>query len=55
MKMVDNKLWRFNIKNQACCYLDDLIIINDFEFGNIIFDEKSYENIFLYYFACIIS
>ena len=31
-----------------CCYFDYIIKIEDFDFGNILLDEKSYENILIY-------
>ena len=42
------ELKEINIKNRKCYYLDDIIEIEDFDFGNISIDEKSYENILLY-------
>ena len=37
-----------NIKNGTCYYFDDIIKIEDFNFGNILIDEKSYENVLVY-------
>ena len=31
-----------------CCYFNDIIEIEDFDFDNILKDEKSYENILVY-------
>ena len=31
-----------------CYYFDDIIKFEDFNFGNILLDEKSYENILIY-------
>ena len=45
--MVDKKLKQIDIKNHTP-YFDDLINVNDLDFGNLL-DEKSYDNIFLYY------
>ena len=33
-----------------CYYLDDIIKFEDFNFDNILLDEKSYESILIYYF-----
>ena len=35
-------------KNHACSYFDNIINIKDFDFDNILLDEKSYENILVY-------
>ena len=35
-------------KNCTCYYFDDIINIKDFDFDNILLDEKSYENILVY-------
>ena len=45
--MADNKLKQIDIKNNTR-YFDDLININDLDFGNLL-HKKSYDNIFLYY------
>ena len=37
-----------NIKNRTRYYFDDIIKIEDFNFGNILIDEKSYENVLVY-------
>ena len=37
-----------NIKNCTCCYFGDIIKIEDFDFDNILLDEKSHENILIY-------
>ena len=37
-----------SIKNRVCYYFDDIIEIKDFDFDNISFEEKSYENILIY-------
>ena len=34
----------------TCCYFDDIIKIEDFDFVNTLLDEKSYENILVYTF-----
>ena len=41
-------LREINIKNRTSYYLDELIIINDFGFQNILLDERSFEDNFLY-------
>ena len=38
-----------NIKNRTCCYFDDIIKIEDFDFDNIFFDSKSYVIILIYH------
>ena len=44
------ELKRSYIKNRTCYYSDDIIKIEDFDFDNILIDEKSYENVFVYNF-----
>ena len=46
--MENNELKKNCIKDRMCCYFDDIIKFEDFDFGNILLDEKSYENIFIY-------
>ena len=47
--MVSNdKLKEINIKNRLCYYFNDMIKIEDFDFDNILLDEKSYGNILIY-------
>ena len=41
----NNELKGIDIKNRPRYYFDDMIKIEDFIFGNILIDEKSYENI----------
>ena len=31
-----------------CYYFDDIIKIEDFDFDNLLLDEKSYENVMIY-------
>ena len=31
-----------------CYYFDDIIKIEDFDFGSVLLDEKSFENILIY-------
>ena len=35
------------IKNSTCYFFDVLIKVEDFDFDNILLDEKSYENIMI--------
>ena len=37
-----------NIKNCTWHYFDDTVKIEDFDFNNILLEEKSYENILVY-------
>ena len=43
--MENNEFKKVCIKNRTCYCFDDIIEIEDFDFGNILLDEKSYENI----------
>ena len=36
------------MKTCTCYFFDDIIKIKDFDFNNVLFDEKSYENILVY-------
>ena len=45
--MADNNMKEINNKNRTYYYVDDLININDFDFENILLDEKSYKGIFI--------
>ena len=36
------------VKNCACYYFEDIIKIKNFDFDNILLEEKSYENILIY-------
>ena len=35
-----------------CYYFDDINKVEDFDFDNILLDEKSYENILIYHISC---
>ena len=35
-------------KNRACFYFNNIIKLEDFDFDNVLFNEKSYENILIY-------
>ena len=38
----NNKLKEINIKNWTCYYFDDIMKIDDFDFDNILINERSY-------------
>ena len=44
----NDELKEIDIKNRMCYNFDDTIIIEDFDFDNILFNEKSYVNILAY-------
>ena len=46
--MENNELKKFRIKNCTCYYFDDVIKLEDFDFNNILIDEKSHENVLIY-------
>ena len=43
-----NNLKEIDIKNCTCYYFDDIIKIEEFDFDNILLDEKPYRNILIY-------
>ena len=43
----NDELKEINIKNLTCYFFDDIIKMQDFEFGNILLDEKPYQNILI--------
>ena len=45
---INDKLKEIDIINRACYYFDDTIKIEHFDLDNILIDEKSSENIFVY-------
>ena len=45
--MENNEFIKFCLRNRACYYFDDIIKCEDFDFDNILLDEKSYENILI--------
>ena len=45
-------IFKYRIKNRACYSFDDMIKFEYFDFGNILIDEKSYENILTYVISC---
>ena len=44
----NGKLKENYIKNNTCYYFDDIIKFDGLDFDNILFNEKSYENILVY-------
>ena len=44
----NDELKKIDIKNRACYYFDDIIKIEDFDFDNIIIDEKLYKKLLVY-------
>ena len=49
IKMESTKVKKkIDIKNLKCYYLDDIVKAKDFDFDNILIDEKSYKNILVY-------
>ena len=47
-KMENNEFKKVSIKICMCCYFDDIIKLEDFDFDNILTYEKSHENILIY-------
>ena len=47
-KMESNELKEIDIKNSTCYYFDDIIKIEDFDFDNILINEKSCRIILAY-------
>ena len=48
----NNKLKEIDIKNYMCNYFDGLIKIEDFNFSNILINEKSCKNTLVYDISC---
>ena len=46
--MESNEFKNVCIKNRTCYYFDDIIKLEDIGIDNILIDEKSHENIFIY-------
>ena len=44
----NDELKEIILENGTCYYLDDIIKIEDFDFDNILLDEKSHENFLIY-------
>ena len=40
--MENNELKKKNIKNRTCCYFDDKIRLEGFDFHNTLIDEKAH-------------
>ena len=49
--MESNELKEIEIKNKRCYYFDDIIEIDDFDFDNILINEKSYKYILVYHIS----
>ena len=47
IQMENTELEKNWMRNCACYYFGDVTEIEDFDFGDILFDEKSYENILI--------
>ena len=50
--MENNEYKKIFIKNCTYYYFDDIIKLEDFDFNNILIDEKSYKNILIYDISC---
>ena len=51
--MENNNIFKeIDIKNCTCYYFDDITKIEDFDFDNILINERSYENILVYNISC---
>ena len=48
----NDKLKQIIIKNRTCYCFDEIIEIEDFDFDDILLDEKSQENILVYGISC---
>ena len=48
----NDKLKQIIIKNCTCYCFDEIIEIEDFDFDDILLDEKSQENILVYGISC---
>ena len=44
----NDELKEINYKILTCYFFDDIIKMQDFEFGNILLDEKPYQNVLIY-------
>ena len=47
----NDRLKEINIKNRTFYHFDDIIKVEDFNFGNILIDKISYENSLVYNFS----
>ena len=50
---MNNKVKNIDIKNQTYYFFNDIINIKNFGTDRIKIDEKSYENIFIYYIGYV--
>ena len=48
----NDKLKDPNIKNRTCYYFNDIIKTEDFDFDNVLLDQKSHKNILAYGILC---
>ena len=48
----NNELKEFDIKNHTCYYFDDIIEIENFNFGNILIDEKTHRKEIFQFITC---
>ena len=46
--MENNEFKKNCISNRMCYYVNDIIELEDFDFDNILIDEESHENIWIY-------
>ena len=44
----EDKLKEIDIRNPTCYYFGDIMRVIDIDFSDILLNEKSYENIFIY-------
>ena len=51
----NDKLKEFDIKHRMYYYFDDIIKIENFDFGNILIHEKSYENVLVCNISFVVS
>ena len=49
--MENNEFEKVRIKNRTCYYFDDIIKLGDFDFSDILIDEKSHENNLICYIS----
>ena len=52
IKTENNETKEVGIKNRMGYYFDDIIKVQDFDFDNILFDEKSCQRIFIHDVSC---
>ena len=50
--MENNEFKKACIKYRTCCYCDDIIKFGDFDFDNILIDEKTKWNLLVYDISC---